>query len=189
MAITYQEAGVDIDAGTALIERIKPLAAKTQTPLSIGTLGGFGGLIQLPIDRYRQPLLVTTTDGIGTKIEIANTLKKYDTIKPLYIDILHTLSSKNNAGIMDFPIFADQLYKFNYRTLFFEEAIDEKFRSSSIEQYRNNIKHLIKLFNATHDVDYYIEEIYKYNVANIELKNQLEHELFLALNKLKKDNK
>jgi hypothetical protein len=116
-------------------------------------------------------------------------LKKYETIKPLYIDILHTLSSKNNAGIMDFPIFTDQLYKFNYRTLFFEKSMDEKFKSSSIKQNKNDIKHLIKLFNATHDVDYYTKEIYKYNVANIELKNQLEHELFLALDKLKKNNK
>ena len=80
MAITYQEAGVDIDAGTALIERIKPLAAKTQTPLSIGTLGGFGGLIQLPIDRYRQPLLVTTTDGIGTKLLLLQQHQRFETI-------------------------------------------------------------------------------------------------------------
>jgi hypothetical protein len=67
--------------------------------------------------------------------------------------------------------------------------MDEKFKSSSIKQNKNDIKHLIKLFNATHDVDYYTKEIYKYNVVNIELKNQLEHELFLALDKLKKNNK
>ena len=101
-------------------------------------------------------------------------LKQLNSIEPLYVDILHNLSSKNNAGIMDFPIFADQLYKINYRELF-------------LRQNLSNIKTLIKLFNAEYSLDYYEKELYKYNTANIELKNRLEHELKLALDKLKNE--
>jgi len=78
--LTYRDAGVDIDAGNALVERIKPAAARTQRPEVLGGLGGFGALFELPIDRYRQPVLVSTTDGVGTKLRLAFAHDSHDTI-------------------------------------------------------------------------------------------------------------
>ncbi len=69
--LTYAEAGVDIDAGAALVEAIKPLAASTRRPGADAALGGFGALFDLKAAGYADPLLVTTTDGVGTKLKIA----------------------------------------------------------------------------------------------------------------------
>ncbi len=77
--VTYREAGVDIDAGDALVERIKPLVRKTFRPEVMGDLGGFGGLFRLPTG-YREPVLVSGTDGVGTKLKIAFLTQRHDTI-------------------------------------------------------------------------------------------------------------
>ncbi len=79
-ALNYRDAGVDIDAGARLIERIKPLAAATRRPGVLDGLGGFGALFELPIERYRQPVLVSGTDGVGTKLKLAIELNRHDTI-------------------------------------------------------------------------------------------------------------
>jgi len=78
-ALTYRAAGVDIDAGNALVERIKPLVKRTLRPEVMGGLGGFGGLFDLS-DRYTQPVLVSGTDGVGTKLKLAQALGRHDTI-------------------------------------------------------------------------------------------------------------
>jgi len=78
--LTYRDAGVDIEAGESLVERIKPLVQKTQRPECLGNIGGFGGLFELPIDRYRRPVLVSGTDGVGTKLKLAVMLDRHDTI-------------------------------------------------------------------------------------------------------------
>jgi phosphoribosylformylglycinamidine cyclo-ligase len=78
--LTYKDAGVDIDAGDALIERIKPLAKRTARPGLLGGLGGFGGLFELDVKRYPQPVLVAGTDGVGTKLKLAIELKLFDTV-------------------------------------------------------------------------------------------------------------
>jgi phosphoribosylformylglycinamidine cyclo-ligase len=77
--LTYRDAGVDIDAGNALVERIKPLVAKTFRPGVLAGLGGFGGLFELPAG-YREPVLVSGTDGVGTKLKLALATGKHDTI-------------------------------------------------------------------------------------------------------------
>jgi len=69
--LTYAQAGVDIDAGNALVEAIKPLAKATRRPGADGSLGGFGALFDLKAAGYDDPLLVSTTDGVGTKLRIA----------------------------------------------------------------------------------------------------------------------
>jgi len=69
--LTYKDAGVDIDAGNALVERIKPLVQRTQRPEVLAGLGGFGGMFALPPGRYREPVLVSGTDGVGTKLMLA----------------------------------------------------------------------------------------------------------------------
>ncbi|MEM9334319.1 MAG: phosphoribosylformylglycinamidine cyclo-ligase [Pseudomonadota bacterium] len=78
--LTYKDAGVDIDAGNELVERIKPLVARTRRPEVLAGLGGFGGLFGLPPDRYREPVLVSGTDGVGTKLKLAQMTGKHDTI-------------------------------------------------------------------------------------------------------------
>lgn len=77
--ITYKDAGVDIDAGNALVDRIKGVAKRTQRPEVMGGLGGFGALCQLPAG-YKEPLLVSGTDGVGTKLRLAMDLNQHDTI-------------------------------------------------------------------------------------------------------------
>lgn len=77
--LTYRDAGVDIDAGERLVDRIKPLAAATKTPLVIGGLGGFAGLCSLPTD-IEDPILVSGTDGVGTKLKLAFALDRHDTV-------------------------------------------------------------------------------------------------------------
>ena len=79
-SLSYREAGVDIDAGNELVERIKPAIKSTQREGCVGSIGGFGGLFELPLDRYRNPLLVSGTDGVGTKLKLAIDLGIYDSI-------------------------------------------------------------------------------------------------------------
>ncbi|MCP4075160.1 MAG: phosphoribosylformylglycinamidine cyclo-ligase [Gammaproteobacteria bacterium] len=79
-ALSYRDAGVDIDAGNELVERIKPSIKRTQRAGSVGSIGGFGGLFELPLDRYKNPMLVSGTDGVGTKLKLAIELQQYDTI-------------------------------------------------------------------------------------------------------------
>ena len=79
-ALSYRDAGVDIDAGEALVEAIKPYAARTKRPGVLGGLGGFGALFELPLDRYKQPVLVSGTDGVGTKLKLAIEMQRHDTI-------------------------------------------------------------------------------------------------------------
>ena len=78
--LTYKDAGVDIDAGNELVERIKPLVKRTRRPEVLAGLGGFGGMFALPPDRYREPVLVSGTDGVGTKLMVAQSLGRHDTI-------------------------------------------------------------------------------------------------------------
>ena len=78
--LTYKDAGVDIDAGNELVERIKPLVKKTRRPEVISGLGGFGGMFALPPGRYREPVLVSGTDGVGTKLMLAQKLGRHNMI-------------------------------------------------------------------------------------------------------------
>jgi phosphoribosylformylglycinamidine cyclo-ligase len=78
--LTYRDAGVDIDAGNALVEAIKPLARATARPGSDAALGGFGGLFDLKAAGFRDPLLVAATDGVGTKVMVAITAGRHDTV-------------------------------------------------------------------------------------------------------------
>jgi phosphoribosylformylglycinamidine cyclo-ligase len=78
--LTYAESGVDIGAGERAVELIGPLVASTRRPEVIGGIGGFGGLFALPVDRYRHPVLVASTDGVGTKLEIARIAARFDTV-------------------------------------------------------------------------------------------------------------
>lgn len=77
--LTYRDAGVDIDAGNALVERIKPLVKRSFRPEVMGGLGGFGALFDLS-GKYREPVLVSGTDGVGTKLKLAQQLGRHDTI-------------------------------------------------------------------------------------------------------------
>ena len=77
--LTYRDAGVDIDAGNALVERIKPLVKRSFRPEVMGGLGGFGALFDLS-GKYREPVLVSGTDGVGTKLKLAQQLERHDTI-------------------------------------------------------------------------------------------------------------
>ena len=77
--LSYRDSGVDIDAGNALVERIKPLAKRTLREGVLGGLGGFGALFEVP-KRYREPVLVSGTDGVGTKLRLAFALNRHDTV-------------------------------------------------------------------------------------------------------------
>nr|WP_247684665.1 phosphoribosylformylglycinamidine cyclo-ligase [Pseudoalteromonas luteoviolacea] len=77
--MSYKDAGVDIDAGNALVERIKGVVKKTRRPEVMGGIGGFGALCELPTG-YKEPVLVAGTDGVGTKLRLAIDLKKHDTV-------------------------------------------------------------------------------------------------------------
>ena len=79
-SLSYRDAGVDIDAGNELIKRIGPQVKKTFRPGVLTGLGGFGGLFELPIGQYREPVLVSGTDGVGTKLKVAMMLDRHDTI-------------------------------------------------------------------------------------------------------------
>src|SRR5690606_1382181 len=78
-SISYKDAGVDIDAGEALVERIKGVAKRTARPEVMGGLGGFGALCEIPAG-YKQPVLVSGTDGVGTKLRLALNLNRHDSI-------------------------------------------------------------------------------------------------------------
>src|SRR3954471_21233677 len=78
-SLTYRDAGVDIDAGDELVERIKPYAKRTTRAGVLAGIGGFGALFEVP-KRYREPVLVSGTDGVGTKLKLAFELRRHDTI-------------------------------------------------------------------------------------------------------------
>lgn len=78
-SLTYRDAGVDIDAGDALVDRIKPLAAKTMRDGVMGGIGGFGALFEVP-KKYQEPVLVSGTDGVGTKLRLAFEWDRHDTV-------------------------------------------------------------------------------------------------------------
>ena len=77
--LTYKDAGVDIDAGNALVDRIKHISKATRRPEVLGGLGGFGALCEIP-EGYRSPVLVSGTDGVGTKLRLAMQLGRHNTI-------------------------------------------------------------------------------------------------------------
>jgi phosphoribosylformylglycinamidine cyclo-ligase len=79
-SLNYKSAGVDIEAGNALVERIKPIAARTRTAGVLAGLGGFGSMFELPLDRYKNPILVSGTDGVGTKLKLAIETGIHDTV-------------------------------------------------------------------------------------------------------------
>jgi phosphoribosylformylglycinamidine cyclo-ligase len=78
--VTYREAGVDIDAGEELVERIKPQVRRSMRREVLGGIGGFGALVEVPLDRYRKPVLVSGTDGVGTKLRLAIDTHRHDTV-------------------------------------------------------------------------------------------------------------
>lgn len=78
--LSYRDAGVDIAAGDALVTRIKPHVSRTHRPGVLGGIGGFGGLFELPVDRYDRPVMVSGADGVGTKLRLAIELGRHDTI-------------------------------------------------------------------------------------------------------------
>ena len=77
--LTYRDAGVDIEAGDALVERIKPMAQRTMRPEVLGGIGGFGALFEVS-KKYKNPVMVSGTDGVGTKLKLAFRMKKHDTV-------------------------------------------------------------------------------------------------------------
>ncbi len=79
-SLNYKSAGVDIAAGNELVERIKPIAARTRTAGVMAGLGGFGSMFELPLDRYHNPILVSGTDGVGTKLKLAIDLGIHNTV-------------------------------------------------------------------------------------------------------------
>lgn len=78
-SISYRDAGVDIEAGDALVEQIKPFAKRTMRPEVLGGIGGFGSLFEMP-KKFKNPVLVSGTDGVGTKLKLAFELNKHDTV-------------------------------------------------------------------------------------------------------------
>ena len=79
-SISYKDSGVDIDAGIELVERIKSHVASTDRPGVLGGIGGFGGLFELPVGKFNNPILVSGTDGVGTKLKLAVDMNRHDTI-------------------------------------------------------------------------------------------------------------
>ena len=79
-SLTYRDAGVDIDAGDRLVENIKPFAKRTRRPGVLAGIGGFGALFEIAARRYREPVLVSGTDGVGTKLKLAFELDRHATI-------------------------------------------------------------------------------------------------------------
>jgi len=79
-SLSYRDAGVDIEAGNNLVDAIKPIAARTRRPGVLDGLGGFGAMFEIPLDRYKEPVLVSGTDGVGTKLMLAMEMNKHDTI-------------------------------------------------------------------------------------------------------------
>ena len=79
-ATTYRDAGVDMEAGDALVDRIKPAVRRSMRPEVLGGIGGFGALVEVPLDRYKRPVMVSGTDGVGTKLRLAIETGRHDTI-------------------------------------------------------------------------------------------------------------
>ena len=79
-SLTYKDSGVDITKGNKLIEKIKPIAKSTLRPGVLNGLGGFGAMFEIPLNKYKNPVLVSGTDGVGTKLMVAEMLNKHDTI-------------------------------------------------------------------------------------------------------------
>ncbi|MDB2590410.1 phosphoribosylformylglycinamidine cyclo-ligase [Candidatus Thioglobus sp.] len=79
-SLTYQDSGVDITKGNDLIEKIKPIAKSTMREGVLAGLGGFGAMFELPMHKYKNPVLISGTDGVGTKLKVAEMLNKHDTI-------------------------------------------------------------------------------------------------------------
>ena len=77
---TYRDAGVDIDAGDELVERIKPIVRRTMRPEVLAGVGGFGALVEVPLHRFRNPVLVSGTDGVGTKLRLAIDTQRHGTV-------------------------------------------------------------------------------------------------------------
>src|SRR3981081_619204 len=77
--LSYRDAGVDIDAGDALVDAIKPFAKRTMRPEVLAGIGGFRALMEIP-KKYRHPVLVSGTDGVGTKLKLAFSLGRHDTV-------------------------------------------------------------------------------------------------------------
>ena len=103
-ALSYKEAGVDIAAGDALVERIKPLAHKTLREGVLAGIGGFGALFEVP-KRYQEPVLVSGTDGVGTKLKLAFEWNMHDTvgIDLVAIDRKSTRLNSSHGGISRMP--------------------------------------------------------------------------------------
>ena len=79
-SLTYRDAGVDIDRGNALVDRIRTLASATARPEQLSGIGGFGALFEVPVERYRRPVLVSGADGVGTKLKLAIETGRHDTV-------------------------------------------------------------------------------------------------------------
>jgi len=79
-SLTYKDAGVDISKGNALIEQIKPIAKSTMRPGVLAGLGGFGAMFEIPLEKYKNPVLISGTDGVGTKLKVAEMLNRHNTI-------------------------------------------------------------------------------------------------------------
>ena len=79
-SLRYRDAGVDIDRGNRLVDRIRAIASRTYRPGVLGGVGGFASLFKLPMDRYRNPVLVTAADGVGTKLRLAVQTSSYETV-------------------------------------------------------------------------------------------------------------
>ena len=79
-SLTYKDSGVDITKGNQLIEKIKPIAKSTLRPGVLAGLGGFGAMFEIPLDKYKNPVLISGTDGVGTKLMVAEMLNQHDTI-------------------------------------------------------------------------------------------------------------
>ena len=79
-SLTYKDSGVDITKGNKLIEKIKPIAKSTLRPGVLNGLGSFGAMFEIPLNKYKNPVLVSGTDGVGTKLMVAEMLNKHDSI-------------------------------------------------------------------------------------------------------------
>jgi phosphoribosylformylglycinamidine cyclo-ligase len=80
MSESYKAAGVDVEAGYKAVRLMKQYVEKTVTNGVLSGIGGFGGLFELDVEKYKKPVLVSGTDGVGTKLKIAMLLQKHDTV-------------------------------------------------------------------------------------------------------------